>query len=351
MCSFLVTSWLISNLTAVNMFLVPRGPDGTTTVQRGPFTFVHNLLHMTGERVQQPFVDDEVVAVYNGEIYNSRQVPEGVEGRHKFRSDGECIVPSYRHLGPRFPKILDGEWALTLVDFAKRVAIVSADVFATKPLWYSLHEGFHAASYQSALLALGLPQESLRTAEPNKVLVLNLDWRAEATPGPGVVRAEEKESFAVHEFDLRQFKETTDDWQKAFRRAVWKRTAGSNHPAFVGLSSGYDSGALHLALESEAAAHSVNYFTVSAEELPGVVASRLAAHHRSVARAWMLQLSLSDFVAERAWLEKAAEPFRYGKSNWAGGSVQEDGAAAGLSAIFRRCRNLEFVVISLTLQD
>jgi len=303
-------------------------------VQRGPFTFVHNLLHMTGERVVQPFVDDEVVAVYNGEIYNARQVPAGFRERHRYRSDGECLVPSYRHLGPRFPQVLDGEWALVLLDFAKQIAVLSTDVFSTKPLWYSLHRGFHVASYESALLALGLPPDSVHMMDPNQVLVLRLNG-ATAVP---------MTKHAVHEFDMRQFKTTTEDWQHAFQRAVRKRTAASNHPIFVGLSSGYDSGAVHLALESEASSHSVNYFTVGAEEHYNIIQSRLRAHNKSVSRAWHLHLSLSDFKSEKEWLAKFAEPFQYGQGNWAGGSVSEDGAAVGLSVIFRRCRRAGILV-------
>ncbi|CAJ1432078.1 unnamed protein product [Effrenium voratum] len=344
MCSFLVTSWLISNLTAVNFFLQPRGPDGTKSLQLGPFIFVHNLLHMTGERVWQPFADGEVVAVYNGEIYNSRQVPAGFGGRHLYRSDGECLLPCYRHHGARFPKVLDGEWALVLVDFSTKAAILSTDVFGTKPLWYSCFQGFHASSYKSALLELGIPEEQIRVAAPNQVLQLKLDFSLDQGPGAGVVQAAEVGHHSVHEFDLRQFKTSTEDWQAAFRHAVWKRTAASNHPVFVGLSSGYDSGALHLALEYEAAAHAANYFTVVGEELSGLIRQRLELHNRSVARAFMISLSLKDFQDEQAWLQLRSEFFRYGKSNWAGGSVQEDGAAAGLSAIFRLCREAGILV-------
>lgn len=39
-----------------------------------------------------------------GEIYNSRHLPAGFGGRHAYRSDGECILPSYRALGLRFGK-------------------------------------------------------------------------------------------------------------------------------------------------------------------------------------------------------------------------------------------------------
>ncbi|CAK0788985.1 unnamed protein product, partial [Prorocentrum cordatum] len=326
--------WRISNLTAVNRFLQRRGPDSTQVVQHGRFTFVHNLLHMTGERIAQPFVDGDVVALYNGEIYNSQLVPAGYPGRHRYRSDGECLIPCYNKLGSSFPKVLDGEFALVLIDFSKSIIIMATDVFSTKPLWYSLHEGFHAASYQSALLGLGLPPGSVKMADPNQVLVLQLEGSS-ATP---VARQ------TLHEFDLRQFKSSTADWQRAFRRAVWKRVAGSNHPAFVGLSSGYDSGALHLALELEAPAHSVGYFTIGAEESAFLVDERIKAFNKSVSRAWWVEMSLPEFQAEKEWLMENAEPFQYGKSNWAGEYVYEDGAAIGLSAIFRRCRRAGMLV-------
>ena len=165
-----------------------------------------------------------------------------------------------------------------------------------------------------------------------------------AQPAPGAVQVEELARYSVHEFDTRQFKTSTEDWQSAFRRAVWKRIATSNHPVFVGLSSGYDSGALHLALESQAPAHAANYFTVAAEELPQLIKQRLSMHNKSVARAFQISLSLQDFQDEVTWLRSWSEPSKYGRSNWAGGSVQEDGAAAGLSAIFRLCRRAGILV-------
>ena len=170
--------------------------------------------------------------------------------------------------------------------------------------------------------------------------MLHLQWSFENE----IVQVREKAHYGVHEFDLHQFKTSTEDWQMAFRRAVWKRIVASNHPVFVGLSSGYDSGALHLALESEAPVHSANYFTVAAEELPEIIKQRLAVHNKSVARAFKISLSLEDFNSETSWLQTFSEPSKYGRSNWAGGSVQEDGAAAGLSAIFRLCRSAGILV-------
>lgn len=49
-------------------------------------------------------------------------------------------------------------------------------------------------------------------------------------------------------WDLRQHKPHTRDWQAAFREAVRVRASGIKHRVFIGLSSGYDSGAIMLAL-------------------------------------------------------------------------------------------------------
>ena len=88
-----------------------RGQDYTNRFGYKGFTFVHNLLSITGEFTPQPFVSDDIVCLYNGEIYN-----------HKFiKSDGEVLIPLYKKYGTDFPKYLDGEFAIVLFDFKKEI--------------------------------------------------------------------------------------------------------------------------------------------------------------------------------------------------------------------------------------
>ena len=58
-------------------------------------------------------------------------------------------------------------------------------------------------------------------------------------------------------FDLRQHKTSTADWEAALERAVRKRVEHSAPRArvWLALSSGYDSGAVHLALSRQGLAH------------------------------------------------------------------------------------------------
>ena len=57
MCSILCSNKDIKDHDDVNYYLQFRGPDGTSIVKDevNNFTFLHNLLSMTGEITQQPF--------------------------------------------------------------------------------------------------------------------------------------------------------------------------------------------------------------------------------------------------------------------------------------------------------
>ena len=77
------------------------------------------------------------------QVYNWRDLGDAGSD---YRSDGECLLPAYGAYGSAFPRVLDGEFAVVIVDFATRRAVVSTDVFGTKPVYYSTHAGFHAST-------------------------------------------------------------------------------------------------------------------------------------------------------------------------------------------------------------
>lgn len=206
MCGFLVYA-----TSGDNTRIRRRGPDCTNAVAIDGLTFVHNLLHVTGTFTPQPFVDGDVVCVYNGELYN-----------HAFqKTDGEVIIPLYRKHGVNFARHLDGEYAIALYDFKESIAVFATDPFKTKPLFIN---GIECSSYRSGVG--GDP------AAPNEILVIGLN---------GAVLSRE----AVRAWDLTQWKDSYDDWISAFDEAVKKRATEN---CFIGLSSGYDSGGIASAL-------------------------------------------------------------------------------------------------------
>ncbi len=229
MCGFGVSSKV--GLTGVNQFCQRRGPDLTNSTVIHGVEFLHNLLHITGDVVPQPFVKDNVVCVFNGEIYNYKTFGE-------YASDGECILDLYKKFGPDFVKKLDGEFAICLVDFKNRIILISTDTFACKPLWYEIQPGqFCVASYNSQLQGLGFNQGQKLTANTTRVY----DQRY------GNIILE----YANVTWDLNQHKTDFTGWITAFKNSIRKRTANTKQGMFVGMSSGYDSGAIACELHRQ----------------------------------------------------------------------------------------------------
>jgi len=169
MCSFLCTNLnsIVSKYNEANRLLKLRGPDLSNIVRKNGYYFLHNLLSMTGEFVKQPFVDQGVVCLYNGEIYN-----HGAFGSYK--SDGECLIPLYRDHGPEFIKKMDGEFAIVIFDFEKNIIVISSDVFRTKPLFVSIKDGkFGCSTFKTPLEILG--HEDVEKFPPNTTRVYDLE--------------------------------------------------------------------------------------------------------------------------------------------------------------------------------
>ena len=58
MCSILFSSKEIDNLDFINERIKYRWPDYTGLINQDKYTFVHNLLSITGDFTEQPFVKD-----------------------------------------------------------------------------------------------------------------------------------------------------------------------------------------------------------------------------------------------------------------------------------------------------
>ena len=230
MCGIIVSDKDIQCLDCSK--LKRRGPDKRTHVEVNGIHFVHYLLHMTGDLTVQPFINDDrsVVAIYNGEIYNYKELYPLA------RSDGECIIPMYNEYGPACIQKFDGEFAIVIFDFQKQLLIISSDVFRTKPLFYHVSPsgGIAVSSYLSTGNQISSTSE-YTIIKPNTTLVYDLNTRSL------------KQTLEVHTFNLNQYKTTLDDWESAFENAVLKRYSDKMVP-LVFLSSGLDSGAIACCL-------------------------------------------------------------------------------------------------------
>ena len=90
-------------------------------------------------RSNQPFKDDNLTLIFNGEIYNflelkSVLVKKGII--FKTQSDTEVLIKSYKYWGKNCVKKFEGMWAFAIFDKKKNIIFMSRDRFGEKPLFY-----------------------------------------------------------------------------------------------------------------------------------------------------------------------------------------------------------------------
>lgn len=125
---------------------------------------------------QQPLFNEDgtVAVVFNGEIYNFRELRRTLESRgHAFRtgSDTEVIVHAYEEWGEDCVEHLEGMFAFALAETSKSTrrgnprVLLARDRLGIKPLYYALVDGtlFFASEVRS-LLASGEVEPRLSQA-------------------------------------------------------------------------------------------------------------------------------------------------------------------------------------------
>jgi asparagine synthase (glutamine-hydrolysing) len=88
--------------------------------------------------------DGSVLLVFNGEIYNFRELRAELEALgHRFETnaDTEVLVHLYEDLGPRCVERLNGMFAFAIWDERERRLVLGRDRFGKKPLYYAEVEG------------------------------------------------------------------------------------------------------------------------------------------------------------------------------------------------------------------
>lgn len=101
--------------------------------------------------------DKSVWVVFNGEIYNYRELREDLEKRgHSLAtwSDTECLVHLYEDYGDDFVCHLRGMFAIAIWDDQRKRLLLARDRIGIKPLYYRQHRGnLYFGSEMKCLLA------------------------------------------------------------------------------------------------------------------------------------------------------------------------------------------------------
>ena len=143
------------------------------------------------------------------------------------------LLEEYKKKGVEFIRDLDGEFTFIIFDFKKNIILQSADIFGIKPQWYNItNDGIIISSFRSSVCECLNFKEEFQNRKIDQPLtknnILKHDCIKRVRPNKYIIRSLETmeviEENNVYNFDLKQHKDSYDDFCIAFDNAVKKRT-------------------------------------------------------------------------------------------------------------------------------
>lgn len=145
--------------------LTHRGPDDAGLFVGPGIGLGHRRLSIIdlSEAGRNPLWNEDRTRciIFNGEIYNHRDLRSGLESKYRFHSqtDTEVILHGYSEYGPDVLQRLNGMFAFAIYDTRTHELFVARDRMGIKPFFYAFHEGrFVFGSEVKAVLEAGIPR-------------------------------------------------------------------------------------------------------------------------------------------------------------------------------------------------
>lgn len=320
-------------IVAMRDALVHRGPDAAglhlSPDRRTGLGFRRLRIIDLSPDADQPMTNEDgsVVLVFNGEIYNFRDLRNELEGKgHRFRSrsDSEAIIHLYEEEGVASIARLDGMFAIAIWDERQKRLVLARDRAGKKPLFYAqAQDSFVFASEIKAFFQLddhrievdaeAVPQyfihgyvpsprtlyRGVRQVEPATTMVVNLDgrvtrevfWRLQLHREAARGRPEPTEREAIGTV------------RNLLTRAVERRLI-SDVPLGAFLSGGLDS-TIIVGLMSRLTGSAVRTFSIGFEGDPAydetAYAREVAAKFRTEHTEFKVAPSAVDLVDTLIW--------------------------------------------------
>ena len=138
MCGILGTNFLSDNFSNALNLLNNRGPDYKSSIKIDNNEFGHTRLAIIdlNDEANQPMIFDDIVLVFNGEIYNYKELFHVEQLNCKTSSDSEIIIRLYQKYGFDFLNKLNGMFAFCIYDIKKNLFFCARDRYGKKPFFY-----------------------------------------------------------------------------------------------------------------------------------------------------------------------------------------------------------------------
>ncbi len=159
MCGILGTNFYSNNFKEALENLNNRGPDFNSHLEVGGANFGHTRLSIIDldEEANQPMVFDDILIVFNGEIYNYKELIEEEKLICKTSSDTEVIIRLYQKYKEDFLNKLNGMFSFCIYNMKEKSFFCARDRYGKKPFFYYFKENkfIFSSSINSIIKILG----------------------------------------------------------------------------------------------------------------------------------------------------------------------------------------------------
>ena len=264
-----------------------RGPDATSSIHLGGCDLGHtrlSIIDLAGGNQPMPDEDRRFWVVFNGEIYNYRELRRTLESHgwtFRTQSDTEVLLRAYQQWGDDCASHLNGQFAFVVWDTVERKAMAARDRMGEKPLyWTTAADGtVVVASEIKSLLVSGLVTPRIDPLAIDEYLALGY-VPPDRTVYRNIHTLEPGGAMAWHDGQLRRWKyweprystdrqidsaEAVEEIRRLVGQAV-KRQMVADVPVGAFLSGGLDSSTI-VALMTEHTNQPVTTFSVGFGDL------------------------------------------------------------------------------------
>lgn len=157
MCGILGANFSSTSFDKAITHIENRGPDFQAIKQINGNTFAHTRLSIIDldSEANQPMIFDELAIVFNGEIYNYKELIIEHDLKCITHSDTEVLIRLYQKYETDFLKYLNGMFSFCLYDIKKDKYFCSRDRYGKKPFFYYIKDNkFIFSSSIKAILEL-----------------------------------------------------------------------------------------------------------------------------------------------------------------------------------------------------
>jgi len=283
MCGILGTNFLSNNFEQALQIQNNRGPDYQNSIKIDNKEFGHNRLAIIDldKEANQPMIFDDILIVFNGEIYNYKQLIIDEELECKTASDTEVLIRLYQKYETNFLNKLNGMFSFCIYDIKKQKYFCARDRYGKKPFFYYFKDNkFIFASSIKSILKLLDKKPNLNKVAVNKYLQYFVSY-GEDTFYQNILKLEAATYFVYEPKKIKQlqkkryykintYKKIKDesialkDIEDILIKSVENRLVGDVEVASL-LSGGIDS-SLISALYTKISGKRINTFSVGYDE-------------------------------------------------------------------------------------